>query len=201
MPDNRADHRQHGGYRVGCYRQCSGRVQDLVRSEGRLKRARDYRHQLTRSKAIRALRELDAVGTPVNFEAVARAADVSRSWLYAQPDIRAEIQRLRQATRRAPNPAIPAGQRASGASLLARLDATVKHNRKLAVENQQLRRQLAQALGEQRAAAPSPRRQPAETGNGASPFNNDQSPVRNPGTSCPAASATTSVTHKTRSGP
>ncbi len=156
-----------------------------------------HRHQLTRSKAIRALRELDAAGTPVTFEAVARTADVSRSWLYAQPDIRAEILRLRQATRRAPNPAIPAGQRASDASLLVRLDATLKHNRKLAEENEKLRRQLAQALGEQRAAAPSPRRQPA----GASPSNNDQSRIRHPGTSRPGASATTSATHTPRSEP
>lgn len=122
-----------------------------------------HRHELTRSKAVRALRELDAAGTPVTFEAAAGAAGVSRSWLYAQPDIRAEIQRLRETTRRAPSPAIPGGQRASDPSLLARLDAALKHNRKLAEENRQLRRRLAQALGEQRAAAPSRRRQPPGT--------------------------------------
>jgi hypothetical protein len=52
------------------------------------------RHELTRAKAIRTLRELDQTGTPVTFETVASEADVSRSWLYTQPDIRAEIQRL-----------------------------------------------------------------------------------------------------------
>lgn len=31
----------------------------------------------------------------------------SRSWLYTQPDIRADIERLRQPSRRAPGPAIP----------------------------------------------------------------------------------------------
>lgn len=51
------------------------------------------RHELTRAKAIQALRTLDAEGRPVTFETVAQAATVSRSWLYAQPDIRAEIER------------------------------------------------------------------------------------------------------------
>src|SRR6266851_5294820 len=79
------------------------------------------RHELTRAKAIRALRELDHAGTPVTFETVARTAGVSRSWLYAQSDIRAEIEHLRDTTQRAPSPPVPAGQRASGASLLRRL--------------------------------------------------------------------------------
>jgi hypothetical protein len=53
------------------------------------------RHEHTRAKAIQALREIDAAGDAVTFDAVARAAGVSRSWLYTQPDLRAEIERLR----------------------------------------------------------------------------------------------------------
>ena len=113
-----------------------------------------HRHELTRSKAIQALRELDQAGTPVTFETVAYTAGVSRSWLYTQPDIRAEIERLRKTTRRAPTPPIPTGQRASDASLLARLETALDRNHKLAEENQRLRRQLAQTLGEQRAPPP-----------------------------------------------
>jgi hypothetical protein len=108
------------------------------------------RRELTRAKAIRALRELDQQGIPITFELVATTAGVSRSWLYGQPDIREQIQRLRDATRRAPSPRIPAGQRASGASILARLESALQRNRELAEENQRLRRQLAHALGEQR---------------------------------------------------
>jgi len=115
--------------------------------------AAQRRHELARAKAIRALRKLDHAGAPVTFEAVARVGEVSRSWLYAQPDIRAEIERLRRRTQRAPSPAIPAGQRASDASLRSRLRAALERNRKLAEENQRLRRQLAQALGDQRATA------------------------------------------------
>lgn len=53
------------------------------------------RHEHTRTKAIQALREIDAAGTAATFDAVARAAGVSRSWLYTQQDLRAEIERLR----------------------------------------------------------------------------------------------------------
>ena len=60
------------------------------------------RHELTRSRTIRALRELDASGGAVTFAIVAKSAGVSRSWLYTQPDIRAEIERLRSLHHRAP---------------------------------------------------------------------------------------------------
>lgn len=109
-----------------------------------------HRHELTRSKAVRALRELDRAGTPINFDVVARTAQVSRSWLYTQPDLRHEIERLREATRRSPTPSIPAAQRASDASLLNRLHAAADSNRRLTEENKRLRRQLAHALGDQR---------------------------------------------------
>lgn len=111
------------------------------------------RHELTRAKAIQALRTLDAEGSPVTFEAIAQAATVSRSWLYAQPDIRREIQRLRDSHRRAPATPVPARQRSSDASLRRRLEAATQRVRQLAAENRKLREQLAQALGEQRATA------------------------------------------------
>ncbi|WP_219419484.1 DUF6262 family protein [Pseudonocardia nigra] len=118
------------------------------------------RSELTRAKAIRALRELDGSGAPISFEAVAHAAGVSRSWLYAQADLRAEIERLRQATRRAPAPPVPAIQRASDASLLARLQVMTERNRQLAEENQRLRRQQAHALGDQRTTTRSTQQPP-----------------------------------------
>lgn len=110
------------------------------------------RRELTRAKALQALRELDRTGAAVTFQTVARTAQVSRSWLYAQPDICAEIQRLRGTTRRTPNPPIPAAQRATADSLRRRLDATHERIRQLTEENQRLRRQLAQVLGERRDA-------------------------------------------------
>jgi hypothetical protein len=110
-----------------------------------------HRHELTRSKTIRALRELDASGGAVTFEIVAKSAGVSRSWLYTQPDIRAEIERLRSLRHRAPAQAVPARQRTTDPSLLQRRKLANARNHELAEDNQRLRRQLAQ-LGELRAA-------------------------------------------------
>lgn len=110
------------------------------------------RHELTRAKTIKALRDLDTAGSPVTFEAVARIADVSRSWLYTQPDIRTEVERLRSLDRRPlPQPA-PTRQRGTDASLARRLEVALARNRHLTAANQRLRRQLAHALGELRAA-------------------------------------------------
>jgi len=111
------------------------------------------RRELTRAKAVQALRVLDAKGAPVTFEAVAAAAGVSRSWLYAQPDVRAEIERLRAVSGRAPATPVPSRQRSSDESLLRRLEAANHRIRQLTEENRVLRTQLAQALGERRAAA------------------------------------------------
>src|SRR5712691_5185048 len=108
------------------------------------------RHELTRSKAIQALRELDRAGTPVTFASVAQTAGVSRSWLYTQPDISSQIRRLRHETNAADG--IPSAQRATDASLRARLSAALDRNRQLTDENARLRRQLARALGDQRSA-------------------------------------------------
>jgi negative regulator of sigma E activity len=108
------------------------------------------RHELTRSRAVQALRELDRAGTPVTFAAVAQAAGISRSWLYTQPDISSQIRRQRQQADGAG--AIPAAQRATDASLRARLAAALDRNKQLADDNARLRRQLARALGDQRSA-------------------------------------------------
>jgi hypothetical protein len=108
------------------------------------------RHELTRAKAIRTLRELDRAGIPVTFELVARTAEVSRSWLYSQPDIRDQIQQLRDTARRAPSSRVPAGQRASDPSLRQRLQTACERNRQLTEDNRRLRRQLAEALGQLR---------------------------------------------------
>jgi len=116
------------------------------------------RHELTRAKAIQALREIDQAGTPVTFAGVAQAAGISRSWLYTQPDISSEIRRLRVKTDGAGFAgAIPAAQRASDTSLRARLAAALDRNRQLTEENVRLRRQLALALGDQRSSRDSVR--------------------------------------------
>lgn len=105
------------------------------------------RAQETRAKALRALRDLEEAGRPVTFEAVARQAGVSRSWLYSQPDLRTKIDQLRA---RHPSPTAtltPPRQRATDASLLRRLEAATERTRQLEKDNHQLRQALAEALG------------------------------------------------------
>jgi len=127
------------------------------------------RHELTRAKAIQAIRELDRAGTAVTFAAVAAQARVSRSWLYSQPDICRQIRQLREATSRSTTAPIPANQRASGTSLLRRLETAHAENRKLSdqcaqlrAEIARLRRQIAHLLGEQRQAGAHARNPPPE---------------------------------------
>jgi hypothetical protein len=118
-----------------------------------LSEAASRRHELTRARAIQALHELDRAGVPVTFAGVARAAGVSRSWLYTQPGISSQIRRLRQQADGAGSAgAVPAAQRATNASLRARLTAALDRNKELADDNARLRRQLARALGDQRSA-------------------------------------------------
>jgi len=108
----------------------------------------------TRHRAIAALRRMDNAGQLISFDAVAREGHVSRSWLYNQPDLRAEIERLR--ARRDPGPTghrLPDRQRASDASQRRRLEVATERNRQLEAENRHLREALAVALGELRAAS------------------------------------------------
>jgi hypothetical protein len=112
-----------------------------------------HRAEQTRKRAAAALRRLDATGQTINFDTVAREAGVSRSWLYTQHDMRAEIERLRERHGPTPSPStIPDRQRASDASLLRRLEAATARIHTLHKENQQLRDALAKALGDRRTA-------------------------------------------------
>jgi hypothetical protein len=112
-----------------------------------IRQAAERRHELTRSKAVAALRELQSRDGPVTFEAVAAAAGVSRSWLYTQADLRADIIGLRD--NRPPQPRASRSS-ASPDSLRARLNASLERNRELSTEIEHLRHQLALALGHAR---------------------------------------------------
>ena len=106
----------------------------------------------TRHRAVEALRHLDADGQTITFTTVARTSGVSRSWLYRQPDLRAEIDRLR--TPDNPTTTVPSAQRASADSLRQRLETTLAEIQRLKIENQQLREQAARRYGQQRADGP-----------------------------------------------
>ncbi|MEI6622925.1 MAG: DUF6262 family protein [Actinomycetes bacterium] len=54
------------------------------------------RSNATRKRAVAALRRMETAGHAITFDALAREAGVSRSWLYNQQDLRTEIESLRQ---------------------------------------------------------------------------------------------------------
>lgn len=83
--------------------------------------AAKQRHEQTRAKAIAALHDLDQDGAAISFQAVADRADVSRSWLYTQTDLRDEIRRIRALRQPTPGHITRSPQPASDASLRQRL--------------------------------------------------------------------------------
>jgi hypothetical protein len=93
-----------------------------------------------------ALRELDREGATINFATVAQRARVSRAFLYEHADFRREIESLRVAQGAAPG-RLPIRQRASDASLRARLRAALDDNQRQREEIAALREELAIAHG------------------------------------------------------
>ncbi len=120
--------------------------------------ARD-RRAATLRRAQDALNRLDRAGSPITFRAVAQAASVSRAWLYREPTLRAEIQRLRHAQPSDHGGILPpTAQRATDESLQRRLEAAIAEIARLKQDNRQLRDQVARLHGERRAAHAHPPR-------------------------------------------
>jgi cell division septum initiation protein DivIVA len=117
----------------------------------RLREAAQARHEATLRRAESALQRMAKRGDPVTFNRVAETAGVSRSWLYRQPTLRQEIDRLRDAS--ATRPGLPSPERASTDSLRQQLHTYREEITRLRTENQELREQLARHLGTARAAA------------------------------------------------
>ena len=118
----------------------------------RLRDAAQSRHDATVRRAQDALRRLASRGDAVSYRRLAELAGVSRSWLYSQPDLRQQIDQLRD------RPAdqrqrIPAAERATAESLRQQLHAYRDELKRLRSENQALREQLARHLGTARAAS------------------------------------------------
>jgi len=94
----------------------------------------------------RALRELDSEGATVTFAALAERARVSRAFLYQHAELRSQIEALRAADAAAPA-RVPIRQRASDASLRARLRGALEEGQRQREEIARLREELALAHG------------------------------------------------------
>ena len=112
-----------------------------------LQAAAQRKRDATLTRADAALAELADQGAQVSFQSVARRARVSRQWLYGQPALRAQIERLRER----PSRGVPARERASEVSLQQRRRGQLNDNQALREQVQALTRELALAYGARRA--------------------------------------------------
>ncbi len=118
----------------------------------RLRESTQARHDAALRRAQVTLRALARRGEPVTVRGVADAARVSRSWLYRQPHLLAEIDRLRQ-PKSISKPSVPANQRATIESLRQQLRTYRDEITRLRTEIAALNEQLARHLGATRSTA------------------------------------------------
>lgn len=112
--------------------------------------AAQRRRDDTLERARRALHDLRETGQRHTITEIAARAGVSRSWLYAQPELRDELRQLAAPSKTARF--APAQiDRASDTSLRQRLTLAHERIRELDHENRQLRNQIAHLHGELRA--------------------------------------------------
>lgn len=113
------------------------------------------RHEQTLERARAALAALAASGGTVTITALSGNAGVSRSWIYAQPELRDQIEQLRSGLPRTGLSDRQAGSQASAESLRRRLALAHQRIQQLRDENRQLQQSLARAHGQRRAATTS----------------------------------------------
>ena len=109
------------------------------------------RHERTLRRASETLTALADSGEPVSITSLASRAGVSRTRLYTQLELCERIEQLQQPSPRIDRSAESA-HRASDESLRRRLALAHQRISQLNNENQQLRKALAQAHGQLRAA-------------------------------------------------
>lgn len=103
--------------------------------------------QLKRERVLAAVDTIAATGRELSIAAIARHAGVSRKFIYAHPDLRAQIeQRARRHTSRATAAAVADG-RVTVMSLQADLANTKARNQRLRQQLAVLEQRLSEALG------------------------------------------------------
>ncbi|WP_407319234.1 DUF6262 family protein [Isoptericola halotolerans] len=127
--------------------------------------AAEQRAADARARAEWALTDLQRAGRPISVSGLARAAEVSRSWLYTQPRLLEQLEDQNTSARAA---ARVTGVRASDSSLRRRLELAHQRVRQLTEENVRLREQLGRAHGQIREAryvggGPEPEQHPASS--------------------------------------
>lgn len=129
--------------------------------------ASSARRHNTWARANDALQRLADAGGPISVARLATEARVSRSWIYAQPELRDRIEQAQAgdsaATTPTPDPRPHQGHGASPASLLRRLELAHQRIQQLTDDNRRLRDQLAQTYGQHREQRQTGRPHPGAT--------------------------------------
>jgi hypothetical protein len=110
-----------------------------------LREATERRSRQARERAEKAITAAHRSRKPITVAAIARTANVSRSWLYTQTDLIAAIEQIKNG---APSPARTGPQPAATASLQRRLETALLRIKALRAENTELTRRLEAAHGE-----------------------------------------------------
>jgi hypothetical protein len=100
-----------------------------------------------RDAVLRAIRQLDRAGKQITVAAVAAEARVDRSYIYDHPDLLEQVRRQRGTTP-VKLASRPVAERATIASLQARLRSADEEIARLKAENRRLHGRLAVALGD-----------------------------------------------------
>lgn len=109
-----------------------------------MKNHAQQRSQEARCRVDQAITRLVHEHKPVNFNTVAQAAGVTKSYLYTQPDLRARIEALRT-SQPLPMRHVPSERTEASKDLL--LAAKERRIKILEEENRQLKVELKKALG------------------------------------------------------
>ncbi len=108
-----------------------------------LRDAARRKHEECLSRVTAAIREADRLHHTLTVQGVAKAAGVSPSWIYSQPDVVEAVRTRRDAVDRR-SPERRASTKDSGhASQQKRIDLLSTRVRELSGENQNLRRELS----------------------------------------------------------
>jgi hypothetical protein len=117
-----------------------------------LRAAAERKHQEADRKVDNAIRALLRAGEPITFRRVASVARVSTGWLYAQPDVKERITRLRgQPDGKASPPAESASHASKDAivrALRQRVGTLDDERRRLLARIQQLEERVEVLYGE-----------------------------------------------------
>lgn len=120
----------------------------------RLARHARARHEQALRRAEATLAAMSDDGEAVTVSLLADRAAVSRSWIYTQPELRDQIERIQQNRARTGRPRAERGlsSHASEDSLRRRLELAHQRIAQLNAENRELRHALERAHGQLRAA-------------------------------------------------